>query len=110
MSDWKPASSVFYGGTTQIQAIKGRRVRARVPLLEFNVFDENHPGVEKYSLHPGAIGLIASPHPDYPALLIAFSTDSALVLTTLDALARSGRFKVVEVNEPTFKLQFDIEA
>jgi hypothetical protein len=110
MSSWKLASSVFFGGTGQIQAIKGRRVRARVPLSNFNVYDPINPRTETFSVRAGAIGLIANPHPNRPELLIAFPLNPALAPTTLDNLMRTGGFKVVMVNEPTFRLQFEIEA
>ena len=109
MSKWKPAASVFFGGTNQIQAIKGKKVRTRVPLLNIRVYDPNNSRIETFSLNKGAIGLVANPHPNHPELLIAFPLNSVLEPTTLDNLMKSGQFKVIIVNEPTFKMQFEIE-
>jgi len=108
MSIWKNASSVFLGGTEQIKQLKGRRVRARTA-LQLKVYDPIHNSDESMHLAPGTIGLVANPHPTRFDFLIVFPTKPGPAPTSLDSLTRGGDFKVLMVNEPTFKLQFEIE-
>jgi len=108
MPIWKNASSVFLGGTEQIKQLKGRRVRPRTA-LRVGVYDPIHNSNESIELAAGRVGLIAHPHPTLFHFLIVFPTKLNSAITTLDNLGRSGDFKVVIVNEPTFKHQFEIE-
>lgn len=109
MSIWKIASSVFMGGTEQIRQLKGRRVRTRTA-LRLPMYDPIHNRDESISLAAGTVGLVTNPHPTLFQFLIAFPTKAGNELTTLDRLARNGDVKVVIVNEPTFKQQFDVES
>ncbi len=109
MSTWKPASTIFHGGTDQMKALKGRRVRTRTPIHGILVYDPINGRHESFDLHLGAIGLVANPHPTRHEFLVAFSLSAGQPVTTLDQLAKSGAMKVVVVNEPTFRMQFDIE-
>ena len=108
MAVWKPASKVFGGGTEEIKRLKGRRVRARVD-LQLPIFDPIHHREASLSLNKGDIGLVSVPHPTRFDFLLAFPGKQTPVLPALDALVRSGDFHVVMVNEPTFKLQFELE-
>lgn len=109
MSLWKPTAAVFFGGTEQMKALTGRKVRTRVPLQNIAVYDPIHGKQETFSLRQGAVGLIANPHPVRFDFLIAFPVNGGQQVTSLDQLSRSGAFKVLVINEPTFKMQFEIE-
>lgn len=111
MSTWKPASSVFSGGTEQVKALKGRRVRARASLLQILLHNPAQREQETFDIRAGATGWVANPHPTMSdCLLIAFPANASLQPANLDALVRAGAFKVAVINGPTFKLQFEIES
>lgn len=110
MAIWKPASTIFHGGTDQIKALQGRKVRARAPIHGILVYDPVHGKQESFDLHLGAVGLVANPHPTRNEILVAFPVNRGQAPTTLDQLARSGSMKVLVINEPTFKWQFDIQS
>ena len=107
MSGWKPASAVFLGGTQQIKSLVGARVRTRMHLLSFPLFDPINNAPLTTDLPVGAVGFVANPHPS--GLLIAFPSHPGIPPTSLTELQRGGGFKVVIVNEPTFKQQFEVE-
>ena len=109
MSTWKPASSLFLGGTEQIKALKGRKVRPQMALQGALVYDPIHNRDDRFTVHAGMIGFVANPHPSRADLLIAFSMTPSSNAGSLDALVRTGTFKVVVVNEPTFKFHFEVE-
>jgi len=92
-----------------MKALVGRKVRARVPLQSVAVYDPVQGKQETFNLRQGAVGLIANPHPVRFDFLIAFPVNVGQPVTSLDQLARSGAFKVLVINEPTFKMQFEIE-
>lgn len=108
MAIWKRASSVFLGGTEQMKQLKGRKVKTRMA-LRMPVYDPIQNKVESLDLAAGTVGLVANPHPTLFQFLIAVPTKPGANLTTLDSLMRNADVKVVIVNEPTFKQQFDIE-
>ena len=108
MAIWKKASAVFLGGTEQIKQLKGRKVRTIVA-LEMPVYDPIHEKPQVLALAAGVVGLVANPHPTRFDFLIAFPSKTSTNLTTIEALMKAGDFKVVIVNEPTFKQQFEIE-
>ena len=108
MAIWKKASAVFAGGTEQMKKIKGRRVRARVN-LEIALFDPINGKQATTKLNTGDIGIVSNPHPTKFDFLLAFPNKGTAVVTSLESLMRSGDFRVVVVNEPTFKAQFEIE-
>jgi len=107
MPTWKPASTVFQGGTQQIEAMKGKRVRTTRPLLSARLHDPVNSRDQTTDLARGAVGLVANPLKD--DLLIAYPKLASTVVSTLDALMRSGAFLVVVVNGPTFKAAFEVE-
>ena len=107
MSSWKPASAVFLGGTQQIKALVGVRVRTRTSLQSFPLFDPFRKTPGTTNLAAGAVGFVANPQD--ANLLIAFPSSAGVVPASLKDLQRTGFFKVVVVNEPTFKHQFDVE-
>jgi hypothetical protein len=109
MAIWKPASVVFLGGTEQIRGLLGRRVRSRVTLQDVNVYDPSVARPQTFDVRAGAIGFVAHPHPARFDFLLAFPLDQSRLPSGLGALNRPGAFKVVEINEPTFKFQFEIE-
>ena len=108
MVRWKSASAVFQGGTAQVLALKGKRVRARAALqgIQLNVVEGNPPQTADVPL--GSVGLIANP--SGADILIAMPKALGVSVTTLDALTRSGAFMVVRVNWSTFREQFEVEA
>lgn len=108
MAIWKKASAVFMGGTEQVKKLKGKRIRARVN-LELIVYDPINGKHATAALAPGEIGLVSNHHPTTFDFLLAFPRSTGMPVTNLDALIRTGNFKVVMVNEPTFKAQFEIE-
>jgi citrate lyase alpha subunit len=107
MLRWKSASAVFQGGTAQVLALKGKRVRARVALqgIPVNVLEGNPPQTVDVPL--GSLGLIANPsHAD---ILIAMPKALGMAVTTIEALTRSGAITVIRINWPTFREQFEVE-
>ena len=112
MSTWKIASLVFSHGTEQIRALKGQRVRARAPLQGMPVFEPYPTGRSRqpFDVRLGAVGFVANAHPQRPELLLAFPDNPSATPADLETLTRSGSFKVVVVNQPTFRLQFDVAA
>ncbi len=109
MPIWKNASVVFLGGTEQVKQLYGRRVRARVP-LQLSLYDPINNRQETTQIAAGTIGLVSRPHPTKFDFLIAFAKKPIAPVTTIEKLMQGGDFKVVMVNEPTFKQQFEIEA
>lgn len=107
MATWKLASAVFAGGTQEIRKLVGTRVRTRTNLHALPLFDPIHHRMQDTDLAIHRQGFVANPHDD--CLLIAFPAEASSTEPSLDALKRSGRFKVVIVNEPTFKQQFEVE-
>src|SRR5262252_3595444 len=107
MSAWAPASSVFAGGTQQIRALVGTRVRTRALLRSVRLFDPIQGSQRTTDLVPGAVGYVSNPLG--ADLLVAFSSLPGDVPPSLDQLSHSGNFRVVIINEPTFKFQFDVE-
>lgn len=108
MAIWKSASAVFTGGTEQIKKLKGRRIRAKVN-LDLILYDPINGKQATTKLSAGDIGLVSNHHPTTFDFLLAFPSAANTTITTLDALMRTGKFKVVVVNEPTFKVQFEVE-
>ncbi len=108
MAIWKKASAIFTGGTEQIKKLKGRRIRARAN-LELTLYDPINNKQAAVKINIGEIGLVSNHHPTTFDFLLAFPSTANTTITTLDALMRTGKFKVIAVNEPTFKVQFDIE-
>ena len=109
MPIWKVASAVFTGGTEQIKQLKGRRVRTKRQ-LELNAYDPIHNRQETVTIRPGSIGILSNHHPSQLSmLLIAFDQRPNAIITTLESMTRGNAFKVIVVNEPTFKMQFEVE-
>ena len=107
MPTWKPASAVYPGGTQAIKALVGARVRLRGHLHSAPLFDPIHNTHATIALSPGTVGFVANPAG--ANLLIAISSLPGPAPTSLAQLQRTGHFKVVVVNEPTFKHQFEVE-
>jgi|GEM_PF-5692976 len=107
MVRWKSASAVFQGGTAQVLALKGKRVRARSALqgVQVNVLEGNPPQTANVPL--GSVGLIANP--SGADILIAMPRALGMAVTTLEALTRSGAVTVIRINWPTFREQFEVE-
>jgi hypothetical protein len=103
---WKPAATVFPGGSQQVTALRGRRVRNRVPLLRAAIHDPIHHHQTTIDVRAYSIGFVASPVNDQ--VLIAYSKSDA-PMTTIENLMRTGAFDVIRVNWVTFRLQFDID-
>lgn len=109
MPIWKNAATVFTGGTEQIQLLKGRRVRCKTR-LQLNLYDPINNKQETAIIAPSSIGIIANHHPTQFCLLIAFDMRPSSTAITLEAIMRGGNFKVFMVNDPTFKMQFEVES
>lgn len=112
---WKPARSVFEGGTKEAKALKNSKVKVRRPLSPL-LYSPINQSDETASLTPGLIGLVANTHPDIlDMILLAFPTDHSLPPTTVEDLAHRNSaskkqlFFVVMVNWITFREQFFIE-
>ena len=108
MSSWKPAFSVFQGGTQQIKELKGKRVRAKVALSSIRIYDPIHHQQTTADLEEGSVGFVTAPQG--ADLLVAFPEEPNSSPQVLEALVRSGRFFVVQINGPTFKQRFDVES
>jgi len=112
---WKAASTMFVGGTDGVNKLKGRKVRTRAQLSSVHLYDPSARKQQTILLKNGSIGWVANPLPFDAGImkglgiLIAFSTGQPNPTETLETLTRSGKFQVVVVNEPTFKMQFEIE-
>ena len=108
MAVWKKASAVFIDGTEQIKKLKGSRVRTRIA-LELSLYDPITNKQTTTKLVAGELGFVSNHHPTRFDFLLAFPSVSNAGVSNLESLMRSGKFKVVIVNEPTFKVQFEIE-
>jgi hypothetical protein len=108
MQTWKPAGSVFQGGTQEVLALKGKRVRARRILLGMRVHTGISGSEQSKDVAAGECGFIANPQGS--DILIAFPRDPSQRFANIDALTRHFAFDVIVVNWPTFKIQFDVEA
>lgn len=112
MARWIPITrKEFDGSTASIKALAGKRVRNRAALMGALVYEAIDPkkAQEKFDLKAGTTGIVANPHPNQQSLLVAVPTDANAIVTTLGALTKGG-FKVLVVNEPTFRMQFELEA
>jgi hypothetical protein len=110
MTQWIPVGWDFDGSTEAIRRLKGKKVRNKAALLGAVVFDPIRSAHQQnHDLPAGSIGFVANPHPNLQDLLIAVPTSSQPA-SSLDALSRSQGFKVLVVNAPTFRLQFEFEA
>ena len=107
MNRWRPASTVFLGGTKEGLALKGRKVRNRVALFSSALYDPIHHSNQTRDVPANSVGLLANAIGEQ--LLIAYSKMPGVQPTTLDALMRSNSFFVITVNWPTFRVQYDIE-
>lgn len=107
---WRHADTLFIGGSEQVKALTGRKVRARTALLRCNLFDPVVAQPAFINVAALAVGFVANPHPELAALLIALPkpNSAAARAATLDELTRTGGFDVIIVNYPTFRQQFDI--
>jgi hypothetical protein len=107
MKTWKPASALFQGGAQQINALKGKRVRATSNLTSARLYDPTHDRQETTTIQRGATGFISNPLGS--DLLIAYPKQEYSQTASLDALMRNCMFFVVVVNGPTFKARFEVE-
>src|SRR4051812_11687597 len=111
MTQWIPVGWDFDGSTEGIRRLQGKRVRNRSALLAAGVYDPINPAArETYDVPAQTTGFVANPHPNLRDLLVAVPAGANQLAGSLDALARSGNFKVIVVNAPTFRLQFEWEA
>ena len=107
---WRPAASVFHGGTEQIKSLKNRRVRTRTPLLQVALNEPTARIPRTTSLPAGSIGLVAGPHLErQDELLVVFPIAPHALPPTIDRCVRPGTFQVGIFNAPTFRHQFEIE-
>ena len=111
MAQWIPVGWDFDGSTDGIRKLRGKRVRAKGALHRAVVYDPVNAGrQENVDLAAQTVGFVANPHPNMRDLLIAVPTAPNTPANSLDALSRTSAFKVVVVNAPTFRLQFEFEA
>ena len=104
---WRPASTVFLGGTREGLALKGRKVRNRVALLSSPLYDPINHSNRKHDVSANSIGILANAIGDQ--LLIVYPKSPSIQPSTMDALMRTNSFFVITVNWPTFRIQFDVE-
>jgi hypothetical protein len=107
MKTWKAVSAVFQGGSQQINALRGKRVRTKAALSSARVYDPVYNRQETTDVQRGAVGFVSNPLAD--ELLIAFPKQEHTQSGSLEALMRNCMFYVVVINGPTFKDQFDVE-
>ncbi len=107
MKTWKAVSAVFQGGTQQINALRGKRVRTKAVLTAARVHDPIYNRQETTDLQRGAVGFVSNPLDD--EVLIAFPKQEHTQPSSLEALMRNCMFFVVVINGPTFKAQFEVE-
>lgn len=103
---WKPASSVFHGGTVGVQNLFGKRVRVRRQLSANQFLGAERPLGQPISMNVGRLGFVGRPVDD--KIVLAFSKHPEPLPASLDLLMR-GRFDSVLVNWPTFRSQFEVE-
>lgn len=107
MKMWKAASSVFQGGTHQINALKGKRVRAKSILSYAHVYDPVDNRHETTTIQSGVVGFVSNPLG--MDLLIAYPKENHMSSESLVTLMRNCMFFVVVVNGVTFRAQFEVE-
>ena len=107
MKAWKAAGAFFQGGTQQINALKGKRVRSTSILTSARVYDPVHNRQDTTTIERGVIGFVSNPLGN--ELLIAYPRQEHAHSPSLDALMRNCMFFVVIVNAPTFKDKFEVE-
>jgi hypothetical protein len=107
MKTWKAASAFFQGGTSQINGLKGKRVRSTSVLTSARVYDPVYNRPDTATIERGAIGFVSNPLGN--ELLIAYPKQGHTQIVSLDALMRNCMFFVVVVNGPTFKDEFEVE-
>jgi hypothetical protein len=111
MAQWIPVGWDFDGSTEGIRRLRGKRVRTKGALHGAVVYDPVNTGQQQnFDVAAHTVGFVANPHPNMQDLLIAVPTAPNTLANSLDSLARSNAFKVVVVNAPTFRLQFEFEA
>lgn len=109
MKTWQKAVTVFHGGSQQVKAFHGKRVRAsRILELQAYPADPAKPDAQ-ISIAAGAIGFVGYPYPHGNELLLAFPKNPKQPVASIDELTRSKPFFVARVNEPTFKAWFEVE-
>jgi hypothetical protein len=107
---WTSAAAIFFGGTQAALALKGRRVRTAAALNGFPLYNPINPKNQRtVDLVVGREGFVANTVAD--RILVTFSADPQQIPPNLEALMRQphGRFIIVTVNWPTFRLQFSIQ-
>lgn len=107
MNQWKLAGVVFNGGTEQVKALVGKRVRTNSNLLSARIYDPINNQQRTTDMSKGSVGFVANPLG--ADLLLAFPLQGGAAAGSLDALVRNGSFRVIVVNTPTFRTRFDVE-
>jgi hypothetical protein len=81
MIRWRPASTVFWGGTQEALALKGRKVKNRVALLSSPLYDPISHKDERRDILANTIGLLVNAIGD--ELLVAYPQIPGMVLPNL---------------------------
>ena len=106
---WKLAGTLFRGGTLEVRALLGKRVRARRLLSGCRLFDPSGREHETTDIVMAAEGLIGYvPTGQLDQILLVFPIERGVRLLSLDQAARQ-RIQSVLINWPTFRDAFDID-
>jgi hypothetical protein len=88
-------------------ALKGRKVKNRVVLLSSRIYDPIFHKDERRDIPANTVGFLANAIGD--EILIAYPNTRGVLSPSLEAMMRSNAFFIINVNWPTFRMQFDIE-
>jgi len=107
--NWKPASLVFEGGTEEVRALIGHRVRARrdVQLFSFLGSEARNPLGPPVKMARGEMAFVANPYETM--VVLALPGAKASLPDTLKALTSKGNFRVLCADWSELRTSFDIE-
>lgn len=106
---WKHASLVFRGGTREARALKGKKIRSITMLYGVSTIGSDGQSGIPTDIAIGAEGFVGFvPETALDEIRICFSKDRTPA-NSLEAMMRSGRITVIQVNWGTFKHAFEID-
>lgn len=106
---WKLAGSIYRGGSQEVRALLGKRVRARTAMSACRVYDPIGHKQETTDIALLAEGLVGHvPAGQFDQVLLAFPAEHGARLTSLEQAARH-KIRSILVNWPTFRANFDID-
>jgi hypothetical protein len=104
---WVPADRVFRGGTEEVKALYGRRVRSRMPVAPNRFHGVDMRAGDPVALPALTVAFVGRPVRDM--VVLAVPTPPVVPGLTLAMLERRGVFTAVLVNWPTLRTAFEIE-